>query len=105
VAERPLRDQVVGRKKLLFLGNVNAGLRAAMLSTIMAGAKRHHLEPWAYVKDVVMTLSVNPDRVEDLLPDRWGQSHPERLLTHRLEESREKARRRDARRADRRMKK
>jgi transposase len=102
VAERRLRDQAIGRKNWLFLGNVDAGPRAAVLSTIMAGAKRHRLEPWAYVKDVLMTLSVDPDRVADLLPDRWGQSHPEHMLTHRLEESREKARRRDARRAERR---
>ena len=102
VAERRLRDQAIGRKNWLFLGNVDAGPRAAVLSTIMAGAKRHRLEPWAYVKDVLMTLSVDPDRVADLLPDRWGQSHPEHVLTHRLEESREKARRRDARRAERR---
>lgn len=102
VAERRLRDQAIGRKNWLFLGNVDAGPRAAMLSTIMAGAKRHRLEPWAYVKDVLMTLSVDPERVEDLLPDRWGQGHPEHVLTHRLEESREKARRRDARRAERR---
>ncbi len=102
VAERRLRDQAIGRKNWLFLGNVGAGPRAAVLSTIMAGAKRHRLEPWAYVKDVLMTLSVDPDRVEDLLPDRWGRSHPEHVLTHRLEESREKARRRDARRAERR---
>jgi len=73
-----------------------------VLSTIMAGAKRRRLEPWAYVKDVLLTLSVDPDRVEDLLPDRWGRSHPEHVLTHRLEESRERARRRDAKRADRR---
>jgi transposase len=72
------------------------------VSTIMAGAKRHRLEPWAYVRDVVMTLSVDPDRVEDLLPDRWRERHPEHVMTHRLEESREKARRRDARRAERR---
>jgi transposase len=102
VAERRLRDQAIGRKNWLFLGNVDAGPRAAVLSTIMAGAKRHRLEPWAYIKDVLMTLSVDPERVADLLPDRWGQSHPEHVLTHRLEESREKARRRDARRAERR---
>jgi len=102
VAERRLRDQALGRKNWLFLGHVDAGPRAAVLSTIMAGAKRHRLEPWAYVKDVLMTLSVDPDRVEDLLPDRWGRSHPEHVLTHRLEESRERARRRDAKRADRR---
>jgi transposase len=102
VAERRLRDQALGRKNWLFLGHVDAGPRAAVLSTIMAGAKRHRLEPWAYVKDVLLTLSVAPDRVEDLLPDRWGRSHPEHVLTHRLEESRERARRRDAKRADRR---
>src|SRR4051812_5825684 len=102
VSERRLRDQAIGRKNWLFLGSVEAGPRAAVLSTIMAGAKRHRLEPWAYVKDVVMTLSVDPERIEDLLPDRWGQSHPEHVLTHRLEESRERARRRDARRAERR---
>jgi transposase len=101
-AERRLRDQAIGRKNWLFLGNVDAGPRAAVLSTIMAGAKRHRLEPWAYIKDVLMTLSVAPERVEDLLPERWAQSHPENVLTHRLEESREKARRRDQKRADRR---
>jgi transposase len=103
VSERRLRDQAIGRKNWLFLGSVEAGPRAAVLSTIMAGAKRHRLEPWAYVKDVVMTLSVDPERVEGLLPDRWARSHPEHVLTHRLEESRERARRRDARRVDRRQ--
>ena len=72
-----------------------------MLSTIIAGAKRHLLEPLAYIKDVLITLSQARERIEDLLPDRWGKSHPEHVLTHRLEESREKARRRDAKRAGR----
>ncbi|AGA30352.1 IS66 family transposase [Singulisphaera acidiphila] len=105
VAERRLRDQAIGRKNWLFLGNVDAGPRAAVLSTIVAGAKRHRLEPWAYVKDVLMTLSVAPERVEDLLPDRWARNHPGHVLTHRLEESRERARRRDAKRTDRRKRK
>jgi transposase len=103
VSERRLRDLAIGRKNWLFLGDVEAGPRAAVVSTIMAGAKRHHLEPWAYVKDVLITLSVSPDRVMDLLPDRWAQSHPEHVLNHRLDESREKARRRDAKRAERRQ--
>lgn len=103
VSERRLRDQAIGRKNWLFLGDVAAGPRAAIVSTIMAGAKRHHLEPWAYVKDVLMTLSVDPERVADLLPDRWARDHPEHVLTHRLDESRENARRRDAKHAERRQ--
>ncbi len=31
-----------------------------MLCTIIAGAKRHRLEPWAYLQDVILQLSVDP---------------------------------------------
>lgn len=102
VCERRIRDQAIGRKNWLFIGSVEAGPRASVLSTIIAGAKRHLLEPLAYIKDILITLSQARERIEDLLPDRWGKSHPEHVLTHRLEESREKARSRDAKRAGRR---
>ncbi len=104
VSERRLRDQAIGRKNWMFLGSAEAGPRAAVLCTILAGARRHRLEPWAYVHDVILQLSVDagPEQVARLLPDRWAQAHPEHVLTHRLEESRQKARRRDERRAHRR---
>ena len=104
VSERRLRDQAIGRKNWMFLGSAGAGPRAAVLCTIIAGAKRHRLEPWAYVRDVILQLSVDasPERLAELLPDRWAAAHPEHVLSHRLEESRQKARRRDQRRADRR---
>jgi transposase len=104
VSERRLRDQAIGRKNWMFLGSARAGPRAAVLCTIIAGAKRHRLEPWAYVRDVILQLSVDasPERLAELLPDRWAAAHPEFVLSHRLEESRQKARRRDQRRADRR---
>jgi transposase len=104
VSERRLRDQAIGRKNWMFLGSARAGPRAAVLCTIIAGAKRHRLEPWAYVRDVILQLSVDasPERLAELLPDRWALAHPEHVLSHRLEESRQKARRRDQRRANRR---
>jgi len=103
VSERRVRDQAIGRKNWLFLGNDAAGPRAAVICTIIAGAKRHRLEPWAYLHDVILQLSVDasPELLARLLPDRWALAHPERVLTHRLEESREKAQRRDQRRANR----
>jgi transposase len=104
VSERRLRDQAIGRKNWLFLGSGKAGSRAAMICTIIAGAKRHRLEPWAYLHDVILQLSVDASResLERLLPDRWAVDHPENVLSHRLEESRQKAQRRDQRRAARR---
>ena len=69
-----------------------------MLFTILAGAKRHRLEPWAYLRDVLLRLSAGETDLEALLPDRWAATHPEHVLEHRLEESRRKAaRQRDAR--------
>ena len=62
-----------------------------MLFTILAGAKRHRLEPWSYLRDVLLRLSAGETDLEPLLPDRWGASHAEHILTHRLDESRRKA--------------
>jgi transposase len=52
---------------------------------------------------VIMQLSVDasPELVARLLPDRWALDHPKHVLTHRLEESRQKSQRRDPRRAAR----
>ncbi|MHB8954808.1 MAG: hypothetical protein ACYC4U_17700 [Pirellulaceae bacterium] len=73
-----------------------------MLYTILAGAKRHRIEPWAYVRDLLLRLHAGNLPLEEMLPDRWAAVHPEAILNHRLEESRVKAVRTRARRAHRR---
>ncbi len=102
VSERTLRHQAIGRKNWLFLGSESAGPRAAVLYTILAGAKRHRIEPWAYVRDLLLRLNADDPRLEEMLPDRWSAAHPEAILSHRLEESRARATRTRARRAHRR---
>jgi hypothetical protein len=102
VSERTLRLQAIGRKNWQFLGSEEAGPRAAVLFTILAGAKRHRLEPWAYLRDVLLRLSAGETDLELLLPDRWGASHPEHVLEHRLDESRRKAARQQEKRKERR---
>ncbi len=99
VSERTLRQQAIGRKNWLFLGSEQAGPRAAVLFTILAGAKRHRIEPWSYVRELLVRLHAADPRLDEMLPDRWAANHPEAVLTYRLEESRQKAaRRRDRRR-------
>jgi transposase len=75
-----------------------------VLFTILAGAKRHRLEPWAYLRDVLLRLSAGETELESLLPDRWSASHPECVLEHRLDESRRKAAPQKVRRERRRAK-
>ena len=102
VSERTLRHQAIGRKNYLFLGSEAAGPRAAVLYTILAGAKRHHIEPWTYLSELLLRLHADDARLEEMLPDRWAAAHPKAILTHRLDESREKAARTRLRRARRR---
>jgi transposase len=91
VSERTLRHQAIGRKNWLFLGSEAAGPRAAVLSTILAGAKRHRIEPWRYVRELLLRLHADAPCLEEMLPGRWAADHPEAVLTYRLEESRRKA--------------
>ena len=103
VSERTLRHPVIGRKNGLFLGSKHAGPRAAVLYTMLAGAKRHRIEPWAYVRELLMRLHADDPQLEEMLPDRWAAAHLEAVLTHRLEESRAKAANKRDRRRRRRV--
>ncbi len=102
VSERTLRLQAIGRKNWEFVGSAEAGPRASVLFTILAGAKRHRLEPWAYLREVLLRLSAGETDLEPLLPDRWAANHPEHVLQHRFDESRRKAARQKASRRRRR---
>jgi transposase len=69
---------------------------------VLASAKRHYLEPWAYLRDVLLHLCVGEEDLAALLPDRWALSHPEHVLEHRLDEARQRAARQKAKRQHRR---
>lgn len=57
LSERTVRALAIGRKNWQFIGSEPAGYRMAVLFTIMANAKRHHLEPFAYVRDLLVKMS------------------------------------------------
>ena len=86
-----LRHQAIGRENWLFLGSEQAAPRAAVLFTILAGAKRHRIEPWAYLRELLLRLHADDSRLDEMLPDHWAATHPEAVLNYRLEESRRKA--------------
>ena len=102
--ERALRAQAIGRKNWMFLGSDNGGRTAAVLYSFVASAKRHHLDPEAYLADVLRRLPAitNPLALRDLLPDRWAKSHPEHVLQFRRTESAQAAKRRRLNRRERR---
>jgi len=80
VSERTLRHQAIGRKNWLFLGSEAAGPRAAGVMHDPAGAKRHRIEPWCYVRDLLLPLACGRSRLDEMLPDRWAAGTPRAVL-------------------------
>lgn len=71
-AENSLRGIAVGRRNWTFFGSDNGGHTAAVLSSLIASAKRHHVDPFAYLRDLFARISAHPqNRLEELLPDQW----------------------------------
>lgn len=71
-AEQALRGIAVGRKNWLFLGSDRGGRAAAIHYTLIQSAKRHGLDPFAYLRDVLLRITTAPNtNLHDLLPDRW----------------------------------
>jgi transposase len=101
--EQLMKQVALGRKAWLFVGNVEAGERSAMMMTLVSSAKRHDLDVGAYIKDVLDQLLAGCTDYHSLLPDQWRNSHPEAVRQYREEERRDRADRKQYRAAERRL--
>lgn len=102
-AERCIRPSVIGRKNYLFFGSDRGGEAAAIWYTIVHSARMNNVSVLPYLYEVLERVPeivseyptigdatrpfecLKSDQVaalEELLPDRWLQSHPE----HRSED-------------------
>ena len=71
-AEQQMKRIATGRKAWLFFGSDNGGECAEVLMSIIATCKMHGVEPWAYLKDVIETLTIDPQAdLRALLPTQW----------------------------------
>jgi len=70
--EHLMRPIGLGRKNWLFFGSDKGGRTAAVLFTMTQSAKRHRLNLFAYLNDVLERLPGIPvSRLLELLPDQW----------------------------------
>ena len=73
-AENALRPIALGRKNYLFVGSEHGGRRAAILYSLIRTCKRHGVNTWEYLRDVLVRVSTHPaSRIDELLPHRWTQ--------------------------------
>lgn len=71
-SERALRAVAVGRKNYLFCGSDAGGRTAAVLYSMTQTCRRHSLDPFAYLRDVLTRLpNSTSDDLASFLPHRW----------------------------------
>jgi hypothetical protein len=87
-------------KNWLFFGSDRRGETAAICMSILASAKRHAIEPFEYVRQVLIALS----SADVELTRRLDRRHPEHFPQYRRDEAgaaaRARKRRREKRRAE-----
>jgi hypothetical protein len=86
----------------MFFGRDRGGETAAILMSIRASAKRHGIEPFEYVRQLLIARSSADVELRSLLPDVWIAAHPEHFLQYRRDEAEAAARARKRRREERR---
>ena len=100
--EQLMKQVAIGRKNWLFAGSVAGGERTAGFLTLVSSALRNDLDVWLYVKDVLDQLLAGTTDYEPLLPWNWAATHPEAIREYRIEERRDRAERKQFKRAERR---
>jgi transposase len=70
--ENILRGVAIGRKNWLFLGSEGGGEWAATIYSLIESCKMHGVNPWLYLKDVLVRVSTHPSsRILELTPRLW----------------------------------
>ena len=70
--ENGIRPTAIGKKNWLFIGHPDAGWRSAVMYSIFGSCKRHNVEPYQYLVDVLPRIMDHPNKqIHELLPQNW----------------------------------
>lgn len=70
-AERALRIIAVGRKNFLFAGNEQGAQNLAILQSVVSTCQMHAINPFEYIRDVLVRTQQLGVSLEQLLPWNW----------------------------------
>jgi transposase len=74
-AERALRITALGRKNSLFAGSAEHAQNLAMLHSIIATCRLHSVNPYDYIRDMLILIQTHPaSRIDELMP--WRRPPP-----------------------------
>ena len=73
LVENAIRPTALGKKNWLFFGDANAGERSAVIYSIIESCRRHGVEPYSYLCDVLTRLPTMTNRqIKDIVPKAWA---------------------------------
>jgi hypothetical protein len=74
-SERAMRPAALGRKNFLFVGSDEGGRTTAVLYTMTQTCRRHGIDPFSYLQDVLTRLpQADYHELAELFPHRWATS-------------------------------
>jgi transposase len=75
LVENAIRPTAIGKKNWLFFGSEEAGQRSAVIYTLIENCRRHGVEPYTYLKDVLERLPRTTNHeVGQLTPLNWEKA-------------------------------
>ena len=62
-------------KNWLFIGDVGAGDRSAIMFTIIEACRRRSMDPWEYLRDALTGLpTMTIQQISEVTPDAWAKA-------------------------------
>jgi len=75
LVENSIRPTAVGKKNWLFIGDIEAGWRSAVIYSIITSCRNRGIDPYAYLRDVLSRLpSMTNRQVVEITPEAWAAS-------------------------------
>ena len=75
LVENAIRPTALGKKNWLFMGDADAGERGAIIYTVIESCRRHGIDPYAYLKDVLTRLpNMTNHQIPDVTPAAWAKA-------------------------------
>ena len=72
LVENAIRPNALGRKNYLFAGSHDAAQRAAMFYAFFGTCRRHNINPYEWLKDVLERIPDHKaNKLDELLPQNW----------------------------------
>jgi transposase len=76
LVENAIRPTALGKKNWLFVGDAAVGDRGAILFTIVECCRRHGIDPYSYLRDVLTRLpDMTNHQIPEVLPSSWARKN------------------------------